>query len=122
MADPKDQELYDSVKKRIYAKNPQHSAYRSGMLVKEYKEAYKKKYKTDKSAYKGEKPKEGLSQWFKEEWQNQRGETGYKQPGDVYRPTVRINKDTPKTFGELTKTEITKAIVEKKATGRVKKF
>ena len=122
MADPKDQELYDSVKKRIYAKNPQHSAYRSAMLVKEYKDAYKTKYKTDKSAYKGVKPKSGLLRWFDEKWANQRGETGYTQKGDVYRPTIRINKDTPKTFGELTKTEIAKAVAKKKATGRVEKF
>ena len=37
MSEPKDKKLYEQVKKEIYAKYPQHSAYRSGLLVKEYK-------------------------------------------------------------------------------------
>ena len=43
MSEPKDKTLYESVKRRVYKKIPKHSAYRSGVLVKEYKEAYKKK-------------------------------------------------------------------------------
>ena len=31
------QELYDKVKTQIYAKYPKHSAYRSSLLVQEYK-------------------------------------------------------------------------------------
>ncbi len=34
MAVPKNKKLYEKVKKEIYAKNPKHSAYRSGLLVK----------------------------------------------------------------------------------------
>ena len=34
MSKPVDQELYDKVKKKIYAKYPVHSAYRSSLLVK----------------------------------------------------------------------------------------
>ena len=41
---PKDQKLYDSVKARVYKEIPKHSAYRSGQLVKKYKEAYKRKH------------------------------------------------------------------------------
>ena len=63
-----------------------------------------------------------LGRWFKEEWKNQRGGEGYKKKGDVYRPTKRITKDTPKTFKELSKKDISKAQMEKKKTGRVKKF
>ena len=32
-----DQELYNQIKKKVYADIPQHSAYRSGILVKKYK-------------------------------------------------------------------------------------
>jgi len=55
-------------------------------------------------------------------WVNQDGETGYKHKSDVYRPSVRVNKDTPTTFKELTKQQIEKARQEKARTGRVKKF
>lgn len=39
---PKDTNLYNSIKSRIYDKYTIHSAYRSGLLVKEYKKAYEK--------------------------------------------------------------------------------
>jgi len=122
MSEPKDKTLYESVKKKVYSDNPKHSAYRSGLLVKKYKEAYEKKHNS-KDAYKGKKKSnEGLSRWYKEEWKNQRGGEGYEKKGDVYRPTKRVTKDTPKTFKELSKSDIEKAKKEKKKTGRVKKF
>ena len=43
MATPKDKELYEKVKKRIFNKIPKNSAYRSGLIVKEYKDEYEKK-------------------------------------------------------------------------------
>lgn len=123
MAIPEDQKLYDSVKKKVYKRMPSHSAYRSGILVKEYKQAFKKKYGEKKSPYKGKKKKNApLARWMKEEWRNQRGEVGYKKKGDVYRPTKRINKKTPATFKEISKKDLKKAQKEKKETGRVKKF
>ena len=106
----------------MYKKIPKHSAYRSGVLVKEYKEAYKKKHNSS-NAYVGKKREnKGLSRWFKEDWKNQRGGKGYKKKGDVYRPTKRITKETPKTFKELSNKEIKSAQREKRKTGRVKKF
>ena len=63
-----------------------------------------------------------LHRWFLEDWKNQRGDTGYQKKGDVYRPTIRINKDTPKTFSELSKSQIERAKKEKAKTGRVKRF
>jgi len=123
MAIPTDQKLYDSVKKKVYKKMPQHSAYRSGILVKEYKTAFKKKYGEKKSPYKGKKTdKAPLKRWFDEDWKNQRGGTGYKKKGDVYRPTKKVSKKTPATFKELSKKEIKSAQKEKAKTGRVKKF
>jgi len=119
--EPKDLLLYNKVKKEISEKY-KHSAYRSGLIVKKYKEEYFKKYKKD-DAYIGEKPKlSNLQRWFLEEWRNQRGEIGYKYNNDIYRPTIRINKDTPITFNELMKNQIIKAQKEKATTGRVKRF
>lgn len=119
---PTDLKLYKRIKNKIYKKIPKHSAYRSGTVVKEYKIAFKKK-NGNKSPYKGRKTrKHGLIRWFKEKWRNQRGEIGYKYKSDVYRPTRRITKRTPKTFNELTEKEIKRAGVEKRRTKRVRKF
>ena len=114
MPEPTNTKLYEEVKKEIYAKYPTHSAYRSGLLVQEYKKRG--------GTYSGDKSKGSLGRWFKEDWKNQRGETGYKKKGDVYRPTKRVNSKTPTTFKELTKTEIESAKKEKAKTGRVKEF
>ena len=91
------------------------SAYRSGMLVKLYRESG--------GRYSGDKDKdEGLPLWFASKWLNQRGEVGYKYKSDVYRPTIKVNSKTPTTFQELTPAEIERAKAEKARTGRVKKF
>ena len=111
----------NKIKKEISEKY-KHSAYRSGLIVKKYKEEYVKKYNRD-DAYIGDKPKlSNLQRWFMEDWKNQRGETGYKYKNDIYRPTIKINNNTPTTFNELTKDQIIKAKKEKATKGRVKKF
>ena len=115
MPEPSDKKLYEKVKEEIYNKYPKHSAYRSGLLVKEYKSRGGK--------YIGkENDSTGLNLWFRSEWKNQRGETGYKYKSNVYRPTVKVNKNTPTTFKELSKEEIDKARREKADKGRVSKF
>ena len=115
MSEPTDKKLYEKVKAEIYKKYPQHSAYRSGLLVKEYKRQGGK--------YSGkESQSTGLNRWFREKWTNQKGKTGYQSKSDVYRPTRRITKDTPTTFKELSKKEIDRARHEKASTGRVEKF
>ena len=115
MPEPKNKKLYEKVKDEIYKEYPKHSAYRSGLLVKEYKKRG--------GEYIGKKNDEkGLGKWFKEKWRSQDGKIGYKSKSDIYRPTVRVNKDTPTTHKELTATQIKKARAEKKTTGRVKKF
>ena len=122
---PKDQKLYEKVKQKVYEKIPKHSAYRSGILVKTYKSDFAKKYGENTSPYIGEKPGRtdgGLRRWFAEEWKNQRGEVGYKTAHDVYRPTKRISKKTPTTFGELTRREILLAEKKKEKKGRVDRF
>ena len=119
---PVDQELYDRIKERVKNRIPKHSAYRSGIIVTEYKEAFKKKYGSKKSPYTGAKNKSGLTRWFKEDWRNQRGEIGYKYKSDVYRPKYRITKKTPTTFKELTKEQINKARKIKRDKGRIVNF
>lgn len=120
---PRDIKLYNKTKKYIYKKHPKHSAYRSGLLVQEYKKRFSKKYGKKRDPYKGKKTeKKGLGRWFKEKWVNQRGEVGYKYKSDVYRPSKRITKKTPKTYAELSKTAIKKARSKKYRKGRVNRF
>ena len=120
MATPKDKELYEKVKKEVYAKYPKHSAYRPGILTKKYKEAYEKKYNS-KDAYEGKKRNNGLNAWFKQKWQTQEGKTTYQKKGDIFRPTV-ISGKTPILLQQLTKQQIEKAQQIKAKTGRVKNF
>jgi len=114
-ATPANKERYEQVKKEIWKKYPIHSAYRSGLLVQEYKRRG--------GTYIGKASKEeGLKRWLLEKWCNQRGEVGVKYLSDIYRPTVKVSKKTPTTFQELTNKEIERARREKARTGRVKKF
>ena len=113
MPEPTNKKLYAKAKAK-YA-DMKHSAYKSGLVVK----AYKKMGGT----YSGEKPKKkGLSRWFKEDWRTEKGKKTYKEGGTIFRPTKRITKDTPTTMKELTSAQKKKAIKEKKATGKVKKY
>ena len=122
MPEPTNKKLYEEVKKEIYAKYPKHSAYRSGLLVKEYKKRFKES-NAKGSPYKGkEKKDEGLNLWYASDWKNQRGETGYKYKSYIYRPTIKATSITPATFKEITKKEIESARREKARTGRVKEF
>lgn len=120
---PKDMSLYNKIKKELYKKYPKHSAYRSGLLVKKYKEEFVKQHGTRKSPYSGKKTqKKGLKRWFKEKWVNQRGEVGYKYKSDVYRPSKRITSKTPITHNELTNEEVKRARETKYRKGRIYRF
>jgi hypothetical protein len=91
MAIPIDAELYEKVKKYIYSIYNKPSAYRSGALVKMYKEMGGK-YRDDG------KPK-NLKRWIKEQWTDV---STLQQPHyPLYRPTVRVNKSTPRTIHEI---------------------
>ncbi len=118
-----DPSLYDKVKRSVYRKHPKHSAYRSGLLVQRYKRAFRDKYGSKRSPYRGQKtPHTGLSRWFDERWTNQRGEIGYRYKSDVYRPTRKVTHTTPKTFDELSQVELTRARRKKSRLGRVNRF
>lgn len=120
---PKDLLLYDKIKKEINHKIPKPSAYRSGILVKTYKQRFFKKYGSKKQPYTGNKTKKsGLTRWFQEKWVNSRGKIGYQFKNDVYRPSKRITNKTPITYKELTKKQIRKARQTKYNKGRVNRF
>ena len=124
MSIPSDEKMYEQVKNKIYKKYPKHSAYRSGLLVQAYKKEFSKVYGNRKSPYKKSTVKKsgGLTRWFKEKWISDTGKIGYSNKSSVYRPSIRITKQTPVTWKELSPNEIKKAKKEKKETGRVKKF
>lgn len=84
---PIDKALYEKAKAIVYPKYKKPSAYRSGALIKKYKELGGRFKDT------GGKP---LARWFKEEWKDV-GNKSYP----VYRPTKRITKDTPLTPAEI---------------------
>lgn len=100
MPEPKDKQLYKKVSleaDKIYKKP---SAYKSGWIVKEYKKRG--------GEYEGKKPtkkEDGLGRWFKEKWKD----IGHKSY-PVYRPTVRVSKDTPLTPKEIDPTNLKEQI------------
>ena len=113
--EPLDKELYEKLKKEVWAQYKVPSAYRSAQLVKKYKEAG--------GEFTEQKTKHTpLNRWFLEKWKSDKGTTNYPHKNSVYRPTVRVTEDTPTTFSELTPEELKRAKNEKARTGRVKKF
>jgi hypothetical protein len=120
---PRDTGLYERTKTDIFHKIPKHSAYRSGILVQEYKRRFSRKYGSKKNPYIGKKTqKVGLKRWFSEKWTNQRGEVGYRYKSDVYRPSIRVTRKTPTTYGELSPNRIKTARKTKYRKGRVHRF
>lgn len=121
MPTPADKILYEKIKQIIHKKY-KPSAYRSGLLVKMYKNSFKEIHGDNKNPYIGTKKNTGLTRWFKEDWKSDTGKYGYTSKSSVYRPTKRITPQTPATFSELTKKEIQSAKKQKYKYGRVKKF
>ena len=107
--------LWEEAKKQANKIYDKPSAYKSGYIVKYYKDHGGKFKERSKN-------KEGLSRWFKEKWVNQHGEVGYQHKNDVYRPSKRITSRSPTTWKELTKKEIESAMRKKYTKGRVDKF
>ena len=82
--------LYDQVKKeadKIYLKP---SAYKSGYIVKRYKELG--------GTYADDKKPKNLKRWFKEKWEDIGGKAY-----PVYRPTIKISNLTPLTVDQIDK-------------------
>ncbi len=92
--------LYEKVKldaDKIYKKP---SAYKSGWIVNEYKKRG--------GTYSGKKTNQGLTRWYKEDWKDIGG-LGYP----VFRPTKRINKNTPLLVSEIDSKDLKKKIEKK---------
>jgi hypothetical protein len=81
-------DLYNKAKQIADETYSKPSAYKSGFIVKKYKELG--------GTYSGKKENKGIGRWMKEEWQD----IG-NQEYPVYRPTKRITKDTPLTPAEI---------------------
>ena len=96
---PANKVLYEKAKKDVYSKYSKPSAYRSGALVKRYKELGGTYIGAKKSA------KVGLTRWFQEKW----GDVGYKNY-PVYRPSRRVSKATPLLAKEIDARQLRKQI------------
>ena len=92
-----DKNLYAKAKKMADEIYKKPSAYKSGYIVKKYKELG--------GTYTDDKETKGLKRWFEEEWEDI-GKQGYP----VYRPTVRVNKKTPLTASEIDKKQLKEQI------------
>ena len=115
MSEPINKKKWDLAKKLADAVYARPSAYKSGYIVKKYKELG--------GTFVGKKKvKQGLPRWFAEKWVNQRGVEGYQHKSDVYRPSIRITKKTPVTWGELNKKDIDRARRTKSKGRRVNRF
>jgi hypothetical protein len=70
------------------------------------------------------KTKEGLDlkRWFKEEWETPSGSKDYSDGDVVFRPTKKVSKDTPKTYSELSDTDIERGRRQKRKTGRASEY
>ena len=102
-------DLYNKVKDYADGIYKKHSAYKSGFIVKTYKSLGGKYEGTDEK---------NLKRWFDEEWQDVnplKTETSYP----VYRPTKRINENTPLTLDEIDKENlIEQSIIKQKIKGK----
>tara|TARA_R110000796_G_scaffold121155_1_gene235294 strand:+ start:1704 stop:2783 length:1080 start_codon:yes stop_codon:yes gene_type:complete len=102
MPTPTNPELYEVVKKKIMKSYKKPSGFASGAIVKEYKRQGGK-YKED-----GKKKK--LKRWFEEEWVNVNPLLGVKNEDayPTFRPTKRVDKNTPATINEIPVKELKK--------------
>jgi hypothetical protein len=92
--------LYQQVKDAADIIYDKPSAYKSGFIVKKYKEMG--------GTYSGEKDNKGIGRWFKEDWKD----IGNKEY-PVYRPTKRISFETPLTPDEIKPSNLKKQIALK---------
>jgi hypothetical protein len=123
---PVNTKLYNSIKNRIKRKVKRWpSAYASGQLVQAYKRK-RGKYRCNFGS---------LNRWFKEQWVNvckpigngkyqKCGRKKSSSKGYPYcRPLKRINSKTPRTVGELSRSEIKRRCSKKhKIKGKTLKF
>lgn len=97
MPTPSNQTLYNKVKKYANEVYEKPSAYKSGFIVKKYKEL-------GGTYIEDNKPK-NLARWFKEQWKDV---GGLEYP--VYRPTKKISAKTPLLPNEIQPSNLKKQV------------
>lgn len=97
---PVDKVLYEKAKAEVYPSYKKPSAYRSGALIKRYKELG--------GRFKDLRDDRPLERWFEEDWRDIADEDY-----PVYRPTNRVNKKTPLTVDEIDPENLKLQIKEK---------
>jgi hypothetical protein len=97
MPTPADPKLYSKVKQYADTIYEKPSAYKSGFIVKKYKEMG--------GTYIDDKKPKDLKRWFNEDWKDI-GNKDYP----VYRPTKIINDKTPLTPNEIKPENLKKQI------------
>ena len=97
---PVDTLLYQQVKEYADSIYSKPSAYKSGFIVKKYKELG--------GRYRNDNKEKNLKRWFREDWKDI-GHLGYP----VYRPTNRVNRHTPLTPQEINKENLLHQILLK---------
>lgn len=61
-----------------------------------------------------------LKRWFKEKWKDEKGNacgSSKNKKTKKCRPTKKVSKKTPRTWGSMSKSEKTKVVSEKKRVG-----
>jgi len=104
MSIPIDKDLYNIAKEIVFSQYKKNSAYRSMAIQKLYKQLGGKYIENIDEKLKP------LTQWKLEKWKdiNPNKKTNKSYP--VYRPSIRINEDTPLTFYEIDEKDLEKQI------------
>jgi hypothetical protein len=89
--------IYELAKEEADKKYSKPSAFKSGYIVKKYKELG--------GTYREDGEPRNLERWFQEKWTDV-GNSDYP----VFRPTKRISKATPLTVSEIDKGQLQKQI------------
>ena len=101
-----DPKLYEKAKLTANEKYKKPSAYKSGFIVKTYKQLG--------GRYQDDNQPKNLKRWFKEKWEDI-GNLSYP----VYRPTIRISSKTPKLIKDINPTHLKEQIkLKQKIKGR----
>lgn len=108
MPTPTDQTLYQEAKDYIYSKYKKNSAFRSGAVVKQYKQMFAQKYGDATPPYRDDGSKKNLKRWFEEGWVNVNPLLGFKDADayPLFRPTKYVSSDTPTLFQEIPKSRL----------------
>jgi hypothetical protein len=110
--EPNDKELYHQSKELIFNSYKGNSPFRSGALVRHYKDKYKKEHpKSNVPPFKDTKPNK-LNRFFEEKWVDIVPIANPKAPQahKVFRPTKRVEGKTGALVKELSKAQLKKLI------------